>query len=202
MNWLPDEDAVCCLELLLQAREDWLGSPDPTPWRTGHAHRLLVDTRGAPTDRCVRLVKRIFTAMRADGVDLTDGDTVDAWAEFSTASPDRRYAGVGVLFDRQPGPIQLDDLVDGLVADSHRAQAEELATVLISTAACLPRPSRCRPGHGANDTGTHPDAQIDQWVHRSMALSGGPAWAVVPVARASNSRRRAATGCGWTCWRK
>jgi hypothetical protein len=42
-DWLADGDAVCCLEILLEARQNWLNIPDPTLWKTGDVHRLLVD---------------------------------------------------------------------------------------------------------------------------------------------------------------
>jgi hypothetical protein len=29
--------------MLLQARQDWLNCPDPTLWKTGDAHRVLID---------------------------------------------------------------------------------------------------------------------------------------------------------------
>ncbi|MFD9895163.1 hypothetical protein ACFWY9_37965 [Amycolatopsis sp. NPDC059027] len=54
--WLADDqgtdDVITCLELLLDARDTWLNCADPTLWRTGDAHRLLIDT-AAPrlTDR-------------------------------------------------------------------------------------------------------------------------------------------------------
>jgi hypothetical protein len=156
-DWLADGDAVCCLEVLLEARENWLNIPDPTLWKTGDVHRLLVDTvaprltdvyrltelgpvvlrvlvdflddtdRFHPAsmrvaalrkelDRAVarfpaamadesvwRLAKRVFVAMRAEGVDLADDAAVDAWAaEFSVAPVGRRRAVLGVLLDRQP----------------------------------------------------------------------------------------------------
>jgi hypothetical protein len=44
VGWLVCADATLCLELLLEARENWLNSPDPTLWKTGDAHRLLIDT--------------------------------------------------------------------------------------------------------------------------------------------------------------
>lgn len=157
MDWLPDGDAVCCLEVLLEAREDWLNSPDPTLWKTGDAHRLFIDTvaprltdvyrlaeqgptvlrvlvdflddtdrfhpssmrvaalrkeldrvtvkfPAAMADESVwRLAKRVFVAMRADGVAFADDDAVDTWAAaFSTAPTERRRAVLGVLLDRQP----------------------------------------------------------------------------------------------------
>lgn len=42
-GWQPGGDAVTNLEILLQARQDWLNCPDPTLWKTGDAHRLLID---------------------------------------------------------------------------------------------------------------------------------------------------------------
>ena len=163
---------MCCLEMLLQAREDWLGSTDPTLWRTGDAHRLLIDTAAprltdiyrlsefgpvvlrvlvdfldttdrfhpasmrvaalrkeldraiakfpaAMSDRSVwRLAKRIFTAMRGEGVDIDDDDAVDAWAaEFSAAPADRRDAVLGALLDRQPELLTARFVIrDGQVA--------------------------------------------------------------------------------------
>jgi hypothetical protein len=157
VGWLVCADAPLCLELLLEARENWLTSPDPTLWKTGDAHRLLIDTVAprltdihglrehgpsvlralvdflddtdrfhpasmraaalrkeldraaakypvAMADESVwRLAKRIFTAMRADGVDVADDTAVDAWADaFSGAPTQRRRAVLGVLLDRQP----------------------------------------------------------------------------------------------------
>jgi hypothetical protein len=157
VDWLPRGNAASCLELLLEARESWLNCFDPTLWKTGDVHRLLIDT-AAPrltdsyrltehgpavlrvlvdflddTDRfhpgsmrtaalrkeldratakfpatmadesVWRLAKRVFTAMRADGVDLVDDGAVDAWAAaFSAAPAERRRAVLGVLLDRQP----------------------------------------------------------------------------------------------------
>lgn len=167
-DWSPDGDAVCCLEMLLQAREGWLDSPDPTLWRTGDAHRLLIDTvaprltdmyrlaefgpvvlralvdflddtdrfhpasmrvaalrkeleraiakfPAAMSDKSVwRLAKRIFAAMRVDGVDITDDDAVDAWAaEFSTADSGRRDAVLGALLDRQPELLTAQFVIRG-----------------------------------------------------------------------------------------
>ncbi|MGH3587703.1 MAG: hypothetical protein ACRDQ0_15420, partial [Pseudonocardia sp.] len=43
-DWPPDGDAVRSLEILLEARQNMLNRPDPTLWRTGDAHRLLIDT--------------------------------------------------------------------------------------------------------------------------------------------------------------
>lgn len=42
-DWQPGGNAAGSLEVLLQARQDWLNCPDPTLWRTGDAHRLLID---------------------------------------------------------------------------------------------------------------------------------------------------------------
>ncbi|CAM4083146.1 hypothetical protein KIPE111705_39710 [Kibdelosporangium persicum] len=156
-DWRSDGNALGSLEMLLQARQDWLNSPDPTLWKTGDAHRLLIDaaaprltdayrlTEHGPgvvkilvdflddTDRfhpasmrvttlrkeldraaakfpaamadesVWRMAKRIFMAMRADGVDPADDTAVDTWAAaFSTAPAERRRAVLGVLLDRQP----------------------------------------------------------------------------------------------------
>lgn len=157
VDWLADGDATRCLELLLRSRENWLGKSDPTLWKTGDVHRLLIDVaaprlvdlhglseRGPATLRVLvdfldgtdrfhpgtmrvatlrrelntaaakfpvamsdesvwRLAKRIFTAIRADGVDLADEVAVDGWAAvFNTAPAARRRAVLGVLIDRQP----------------------------------------------------------------------------------------------------
>jgi hypothetical protein len=42
-DWQPGGNAVGSLEMLLQARQDWLNCPDPTLWKTGDAHRVLID---------------------------------------------------------------------------------------------------------------------------------------------------------------
>ena len=45
-RWLAeraDEDVIGWLEVLLEARENWLSIADPTWWKSGDAHRLLVD---------------------------------------------------------------------------------------------------------------------------------------------------------------
>jgi hypothetical protein len=171
-DWQPDGDAVCSLEMLLQARQDWLNSPDPTLWRTGDAHRVLIDAAAArltdiyqlsehgpavlktlvdfldDTDRfhpasmrvatlrkeldraavkfpaamadesVWRLAKRVFVAMRTDGVDLTDDAAIDAWAEaFNAAPAARRRAVLGVLLDRQPELLTAQFVIrDGQVA--------------------------------------------------------------------------------------
>src|SRR6266496_3085685 len=50
-----------------------------------------------------RLAKRLFTAMRADGVDVGDHDAVDAWVEaFNTRAPAARRTVLGVLLDAKP----------------------------------------------------------------------------------------------------
>ncbi|MEV0051021.1 hypothetical protein AB0H34_11055 [Saccharopolyspora shandongensis] len=171
-DWHPDGNAMCSLELLLQARQDWLNSPDPTLWRTGDAHRLLVDVAAqrltdiyrlsehgpavvkllidflddtdrfhpasmrvatlrkeldraaakfpaAMADESVwRLAKRVFVAIRADGVDPADDTAVDAWAAaFSAATAERRRAVLGALADRQPEFLVAQFVVqDGQVA--------------------------------------------------------------------------------------
>jgi hypothetical protein len=156
-DWQPGGNALTSLELLLQARHDWLDSPDPTLWKTGDAHRVLIDAAAprltgdyglsehgpavlkilvdflddtdrfhpasmrvatlrkeldratakfpaAMADESVwRLAKRVFIAMRADGVDPEDDTAVDAWAAaFSAAPAERRRTVLGVLLDRQP----------------------------------------------------------------------------------------------------
>jgi hypothetical protein len=156
-DWQPGGNAVHSLEMLLQARQDWLNSPDPALWRTGDVHRVLIDaaaprlmdiyqlskhgpdvlnilfdflddtdrfhpasTRVATLrkelDRAAakfpaamadesrwRMAKRVFMALRADGVDPEDDTAVDAWAAaFSKAPTERRRAVLGVLLDRQP----------------------------------------------------------------------------------------------------
>lgn len=156
-RWLAGADAPRCLEFLIEARENWLRCPDPTLWRSGDAHRLLVDT-AAPrlvdryglrehgpavlralvdfldeTDRFHpasmrtvvlrreldraagkfpaamadesgwRLAKRVFTAMRVDGIDINDDTAVDAWVEeFNAAPTERRRVVFGAQLDRQP----------------------------------------------------------------------------------------------------
>lgn len=171
-DWHPDGNAMCSLELLLQARQDWLNSPDPTLWRTGDAHRLLIDVAAqrltdiyrlsehgpavlkvlidflddadrfhpasmrvatlrkeldraaakfpaAMADESVwRLAKRVFVAVRADGVDPADDTAVDAWAAaFSAAPAERRRAVLGALLDRQPELLAAQFVVrDGQVA--------------------------------------------------------------------------------------
>lgn len=157
LDWLPTGTATCCLEMLLEARQNWLDSPDPTLWKTGDTHRLLIETAAtrltdvyqlseqgptmlrvlvdflddtdrfhpasmrtaalrkelaratarfptAMADESVwRLAKRIFTAMRADGIDPADDTAVDAWAAVFNAAPtERRRAVLGVLLDRRP----------------------------------------------------------------------------------------------------
>jgi hypothetical protein len=65
-----------------------------------------------------RMAKRIFTTMRADGVDCTDDAAVDAWADaFSTGPAARRRAVLGVLLDRQPELVACQFVIrDGQVA--------------------------------------------------------------------------------------
>lgn len=43
VDWRPGGNALGSLEMLLRARQNWLGSPDPTLWKTGDAHRVLID---------------------------------------------------------------------------------------------------------------------------------------------------------------
>ncbi|WP_328448603.1 hypothetical protein [Amycolatopsis sp. NBC_00438] len=152
-----DEDVLLCLETLLEARRSWLAVPDPTLWKTGDAHRLLIELAAtrltnafgmdehAPaalrtlfdfldaTDRFHpasmraatlrkelakaaakfpaamadesqwRLAKRLYTAMRADGVDIADDVKVAAWTKaFNTSPAARRRAVLGALLDHTP----------------------------------------------------------------------------------------------------
>jgi hypothetical protein len=65
-----------------------------------------------------RLAKRLYTAMRADGVDLSDSDAVDTWVEaFNQRPPADRRRVLGELLDAQPelGRARLVAR-DGLVA--------------------------------------------------------------------------------------
>jgi len=78
------QDDACpdCLRLLLQGRIDYLAKPDPTRWR---------------------LAKRLYTAMRAAGVDFSDEDAMDAWVEaFNRRPPADRREVLGDLLDTQP----------------------------------------------------------------------------------------------------
>jgi hypothetical protein len=171
-GWQPDENVVASLEMLLQARQDWLKCPDPTLWKTGDAHRVLIDAAaprltevyqlsengpaalqilvdfldetdrfhpasmrvatlrkeldrasakfpGAMADESVwRLAKRVFMAMRADGVEPGDEDAIDSWAAaFNAAPAERRRAVLGVLLDRQPELLTAQFVIrDGQVA--------------------------------------------------------------------------------------
>jgi hypothetical protein len=63
-DWLAGDDAVCCLEVLLEARENWLSSPDPTLWRTGDAHCLLSDTDAPSLTDVYRLTEQGPTGLR------------------------------------------------------------------------------------------------------------------------------------------
>lgn len=147
------------IAILLQGREEHLGRPDPTLWRSGDVHRLLIDhvaprqvdawglaehaidtlaqflrflddsgrlhpgsTRAATllkelgraeskfgeamadTSR-FRLAKRVWTAMRADGVSPdSDPAEIDRWAErFSARDAAGRREVLGELMDRDPG---------------------------------------------------------------------------------------------------
>ncbi|MEU6266213.1 hypothetical protein [Saccharopolyspora shandongensis] len=66
-DWHPDGIAMCSLELLLQARQDWLNSPDPTLWRTGDAHRLLVDVAAQRLTDIYRLSEHGLAVLTASG---------------------------------------------------------------------------------------------------------------------------------------
>jgi hypothetical protein len=145
------------LEILLHSRGTYLGKPDPTRWRSGDVHQLLMDYvvprqvdqwdlagRGVmlvrqflrfldETDRLhpastkvptllkeldrlapqypaamadssrYWLAKAVFTAMDADGVDITDPDAADAWAAaFTARDPDGRRSVLGGLMDSNP----------------------------------------------------------------------------------------------------
>jgi hypothetical protein len=72
--WLAGADAGDALEVLLYARETWLGCPDPTRWRTGDAHRLLIDTAPARLTSRYGLDEHGVTVLRAyfDFLDETD----------------------------------------------------------------------------------------------------------------------------------
>jgi hypothetical protein len=64
VDWLPDGNAVCCLKFLLEARENWLNSPDPTLWKTGDAHRLLIDTAAPRLTDIYRLTEHGPSVLR------------------------------------------------------------------------------------------------------------------------------------------
>lgn len=144
--------------ILLQGREDYLRRPDPTLWRSGDVHRLLIDhlparqtdawglaehavdtvreflrfldgsgrlhpgsTRivtllkeldrvggkfgaaMADTSR-YRLAKRVWTAMREDGLSFdSDVAEIDRWAErFSALDAQGRRRVLGELMDQDP----------------------------------------------------------------------------------------------------
>jgi len=74
VDWQPGGDATNCLELLLQARQDWLDSPDPTLWRTGDVHRLLIDVAAPRLTDTGRLSEHGPAALRTlyDFLDDTD----------------------------------------------------------------------------------------------------------------------------------
>jgi hypothetical protein len=74
VDWLPDGNAVCCLKFLLEARENWLNSPDPTLWKTGDAHRLLIDTAAPRLTDIYRLTEHGPSVLRVlfDFLDDTD----------------------------------------------------------------------------------------------------------------------------------
>lgn len=160
---LPSDDGAVDLwrdriKIVLQGREDHLRRPDPTLWRSGDVHRLLIDhlvpqqtdawglaEHGVDTvreylrflddtgrlhpgstrvvtllrelDRAAskfgaamadssrfRLAKRVWTAMRGDGLDI-DSDTaeIDRWAErFSALDAQGRRRVLGELMDHDP----------------------------------------------------------------------------------------------------
>ena len=146
------------IDILIHGRADYLEKRDPTYWRSGDMHELLMQhcatrqvdawdlTTHAPAavrdflrfldetgrlhpgstrvgtlnkelDRLTpkfaaamtdesrwRLAKRVFTAMVADGVDMTDESQADRWAEkFSTLDADARRPVLGDLMDDEPG---------------------------------------------------------------------------------------------------
>jgi len=74
VDWLPDGNAVCCLEVLLGARVNWLNSPDPTLWKTGDVHRLLIDCAAPRLIDVYRLTELGPTVLRVlvDFLDDTD----------------------------------------------------------------------------------------------------------------------------------
>lgn len=73
-KWLSGPDARHCLENLFHARENWLNSPDPTWWRSGDPHRLLIDTAGPRLTDVHGLSEHGVTILRAlfDFLDDTD----------------------------------------------------------------------------------------------------------------------------------
>lgn len=79
-EWARDGDAASCLEILLEARANWLDRPDPTLWRTGDAHRLLIDTAA------VRLADVYGLAGRGAAVLATLVDYLDAVDRFHPSS--------------------------------------------------------------------------------------------------------------------
>src|SRR3954470_6706216 len=70
----PDDDVAGCLETLLEARIRWLDRPDPTLWKTGDVHRLLVDTAAVRLTDAYRLTELGPTVLRSliDFLDDTD----------------------------------------------------------------------------------------------------------------------------------
>jgi hypothetical protein len=72
--WLVSEEATACLEVLLEARQNWLNSPDPTLWKTGDVHRLLIDTAPPRLTDLYGLREHGPTVLRAlvDFLDDTD----------------------------------------------------------------------------------------------------------------------------------
>jgi hypothetical protein len=157
------------LDIMLQGREDYLDQPDPTRWRSGDVHRLLMDhlvprqtdgwalaehavdtireflqflddserlhpgsTRVATLvkelDRAAngfgeamadssryRMAKRVWTAMRADGLSFdSDPAEVDRWAErFSALDARGRRQVLGDLMDQDPGYATGHLLING-----------------------------------------------------------------------------------------
>jgi hypothetical protein len=64
VDWLPNGNAACCLEMLLEARKNWLDRPDPTLWKTGDAHRLLIDTAAPRLTDAYQLTERGPTVLQ------------------------------------------------------------------------------------------------------------------------------------------
>ncbi len=148
-EWLPDGNAICCLEILLQARVDWLNRPDPTLWRTGDAHRLLVDTAATRLTDAYGLTEHGPAVLRVLVGFLDDTDRFHpasmrvaalrkeldrAAAKFPAAMSDesrwRLAKRVFLAMGSEGVDLHDDDAVDAWAAEFSRAGAARRRSVL------------------------------------------------------------------------
>lgn len=161
--WLAGPDTGNVVAVLLDARETWLGCSDPTRWRTGDAHRLLIDTAPARLTSRYGLDEHGVTVLRAyfDFLDETDRfhptstrtatlrtELARAAAKFPGAMADRSRwpLAKSVLTAILADGVDLDDegAVDAWAAQFSGSSAERRREVLGGLLDSEPRLGQCQ----------------------------------------------------------